>query len=256
MNKNFSVEQRNSEYDISIVDDESIFIYKQISIPKDQTIEAYDVTPHMWFLSIVEMEGGSVTFFRDGEDIILESGAYGIYYPPYSISKMRVTNSSAKMGILVSKKAHTTTIPQEPVLFKLTKAFTSFTYDDIEELLISSRDRHINIGITTGATGIGKRIKSKIDKHYLTPMKLSEIAASIGISSNLLSMYFKESYGLTPSEYRKNLRVISSVEKLLRSNQSSETISTIANESGYNDLSRYYKQFKSVVGTSPRKVKI
>lgn len=247
-------EMRKSELDISIIDDSSLFIHKRITSSEGHSQEAYDITPQMWYFSVFEVQSGKVFYIRDEKKIPLKKGVYGVLYPPFSICKVHTVNAIAQIGILVSKRTLKTPLPDEPTLFEIDHPMDSFTYEDIEKLIRQNQEKHIKIGLTSNNSGIGLSIKKKIDSKYDSTITLSEIAQSIGISSNLLSMYFKDSYGLTPSQYRKNLRVISSVESLLRSKENKKTISDIANESGYGDLSRFYKQFKSIVGTSPKKL--
>jgi two-component system response regulator YesN len=69
----------------------------------------------------------------------------------------------------------------------------------------------------------------------------------LNISHEHLSRQFKKDYGLSPSAYLHKLRVAEATFRLTLG----EEIIDISQDVGYNDLSRFYKQFKKATHTSP-----
>ena len=51
------------------------------------------------------------------------------------------------------------------------------------------------------------RAQDQIDAHYVEPLRLSELAATTGVSERTLTRQFVESTGLTPLRYQQTLRV-------------------------------------------------
>ena len=72
-------------------------------------------------------------------------------------------------------------------------------------------------------------------------------ADRLKVSHEHLSRQFKKDYGLTPSAYLHKLRVAEATSRLSKG----EEIIDISLDVGYNDLSRFYKQFRKATRTSP-----
>lgn len=63
--------------------------------------------------------------------------------------------------------------------------------------------------------------------------------------------FCKKDFGITPVEYRSRLRISSAIEHLVYGTTILETSFSV----GFNDLSRFYKQFKKITLLSPGKYK-
>jgi AraC-like DNA-binding protein len=91
------------------------------------------------------------------------------------------------------------------------------------------------------------RIKSFLQDHFDADFRLHDLSRAMGLSGFHLIRLFKESVGLTPFEYLRNLRIEKS-KLLLRK---SIPISEIAVQVGFYDQSHYHKHFKRIVGITP-----
>jgi YesN/AraC family two-component response regulator len=87
-----------------------------------------------------------------------------------------------------------------------------------------------------------------MEKHYAENISISDIAASIGISSSHLSRIFKAEAGKTPLEYLTDFRLGISRQLLKDRNKSLQQISQSI---GYNDVHAFIRFFKKVEGTTP-----
>lgn len=87
-----------------------------------------------------------------------------------------------------------------------------------------------------------------LQEHYPEPVGLSDLAAAAGLSENYFGEYFKTVTGKTPIQYLTEYRVERAAEAL-RGNDASVT--EIALECGFNDLSYFIKTFRRFYGTSP-----
>jgi AraC-like DNA-binding protein len=76
---------------------------------------------------------------------------------------------------------------------------------------------------------------------------ISQLAAEIGVSRYQLIRAFKEVYGLTPEDFRRQARV-ERARSLLRSNRK---LVDIAVEAGFADQSHMTREFRRLVGPSP-----
>jgi AraC-like DNA-binding protein len=82
---------------------------------------------------------------------------------------------------------------------------------------------------------------------------LDEVAAMVSMNSTAFSRYFSQKTGKTFSEYLNELRILHSCSLLRHSPQS---VSEISDESGYNNLSNFNRQFKKFIGKSPSEYRI
>jgi len=87
-----------------------------------------------------------------------------------------------------------------------------------------------------------------IDNNLLERLKLDDIAREAGMSKFHFCRSFKKNVGITPMQYVLTMRLKKAMA-LLQEKQKS--ISTIAAESGFDDIGEFNKQFKKTYGLPP-----
>ncbi|MEL6106055.1 MAG: AraC family transcriptional regulator [Planctomycetota bacterium] len=88
-----------------------------------------------------------------------------------------------------------------------------------------------------------------LDTEFFEATTIDEAAHRLGMSRRSFTKWFHEITGKTWLTYIRRLMIRHARHQLLQTNLS---IATIAFESGFNDLSTFYRQFKSQVGMSPK----
>ena len=88
-----------------------------------------------------------------------------------------------------------------------------------------------------------------IYSHFFENVTVNDVAEHIGYTTNYFNYKFKEAIGVPLGEYLRNLRLTYS-ENLLKSSEMSVT--EIALESGFGNLSYYSRAFKERYGISPK----
>lgn len=88
-----------------------------------------------------------------------------------------------------------------------------------------------------------------INDHYCEKITLEEVAASVYMSSNYFSSYFRKVTGISFSEYVTRIR-ISHARELLR--DTDKSVTEIAMECGFHNISNFYRLYKKHVGKPPR----
>lgn len=88
-----------------------------------------------------------------------------------------------------------------------------------------------------------------IETEYASTITLPQLAKACGMSPKYFCRFFKEMTHKTPIDYLNNYRVKMACE-MLRQNQ--ESITEIALNCGFNDLSYFIKTFKRYKGVSPK----
>ena len=84
---------------------------------------------------------------------------------------------------------------------------------------------------------------------YRSDLRIADIAHELGVSHAHLTRQFKRDFGLTPIDYLHHVRVSEAMGKL----SLGEAAIDIGYDVGFNDTTRFYKDFKKVTGTSPGK---
>ena len=93
-----------------------------------------------------------------------------------------------------------------------------------------------------------KTTLKELEKHFLEPFSLENLAAAIGVSKYHLSREFKKYIGTTLNEYVITLR-LNYAKELLRYTQNS--VGDIAFACGINQVSHFINLFKSREGMTP-----
>jgi len=89
---------------------------------------------------------------------------------------------------------------------------------------------------------------SMIQQHYSEDITLVDIAKSAHMNPNYFCRFFKEFVHQTPVQYLNYYRIGSACEKIA---SSSKSITEIAMECGFNDVSYFIKVFKRFKGVTP-----
>ncbi|MDA0147729.1 AraC family transcriptional regulator [Vibrio sp. LaRot3] len=87
-----------------------------------------------------------------------------------------------------------------------------------------------------------------IEKNYAQPIKIKDLCAALHISESSAYRLFERHFLESFSEHLKRFRVGKACEQLVNTTQA---ISLIAEQSGFNNLSNFNRQFKLVKGVTP-----
>lgn len=219
------------------------------AIEDEVSIEGEGISPFVfcagWLLEIIEIDSGEFYFYRDSQKIASATRRFGIFYPPFTIVSSYVRNLKGKVSG-VGQTDVLPGLPETPVIFE-TDFQGSFTAAAKALEIVSSAQNIQSIELNSNPSLLSIRTKRLIDENYLVFPSISRIAARLKVSHAHLSRQFKRDYAMSPSEYLHHLRVADATFRL----SIGEPIIDISHEVGYNDLSRFYKQFRKNTKTSP-----
>ena len=97
-----------------------------------------------------------------------------------------------------------------------------------------------------------RKVLSIIDERCMENLEAREIAGMVGMNVDYLARSFKKVTGMTPKECLRSYRMKKAYE-LLRSGQHS--VSSVAAQLGFDNAGNFSRQFKHVMGISPRDVR-
>jgi len=199
-----------------------------------------------WLLEILDLETGEFFFLSDGAPVRPAGKHFGIYYPPFTIINGCVKDMKGSLTGIGAIGEPPSGLPACPSIFEtgfngeLTSAGQA-----VEIVRAASCIRSIEFNSKPSLLSV--RAKKIIDENYRIYPSIARIAKRLGVSHEHTTRGFKRDYGMSPSAYLHQLRVAEATHKLTLG----EEIVDISMEVGYNDLSRFYKQFRKATKTSP-----
>jgi len=94
-----------------------------------------------------------------------------------------------------------------------------------------------------------------IREHYAEQISLADIGTAAGMSSFHLTRVFKRTMGMSPHQYLVEVRV-HSARALVSSDSDRPTLAEVAAAVGFADQSHLTRQFKRILGTTPKKIRV
>lgn len=94
-----------------------------------------------------------------------------------------------------------------------------------------------------------KQVQDYIDKNYSKVITLEELAGVACMSGAAFSRFFKSKTGTNPSNYIIDVRIGKACRLLV---DTTNSISEICFETGFNNISNFNRQFKKLKGRSPK----
>ncbi|MDQ4123374.1 MAG: AraC family transcriptional regulator [Acidobacteriota bacterium] len=203
------------------------------------------ITCTAWLIEFYDLSAGEIYFLQGEKQICPQTKNVGVFYPPFTISQPCFKNPAGRLRGIAADS-----LPEKflsaPIMFETALNETPASIKQVIEILEFCNNPQ-SIEINPKPSLLSLKAKRMIDENYLVYPSIARIADKIGVTHEHLSRQFKRDYGLTPSAYLHQLRLADAPLKLA----SGEEIVNVSQEVGYNDLSRFYKQFHKNTKTSP-----
>ena len=103
---------------------------------------------------------------------------------------------------------------------------------------------------TTGRNTVEKEMVSYVQQNYMGKILLREFGEQFHLSEKYISRYFKEHFHITLSQYVTYLRLEHAKQMLQETDIS---VTEVAMQSGYQNISYFIRSFKKTYGVSPLK---
>lgn len=201
------------------------------------------VTCTGWLLEMYQLRAGELYFLSGRKEIRPIGKRFGVFYPPYALVRPCFINAKGSLVGLAGTAPLSAEINTSPFVFEITPPLgvTSVT-----EILEAGGNRQA-IDANPKASSLTIKARKLIIEGHDSDLSIARIAARLGVSNAHLSRQFRRDYGMSPRAYLHQLRVADAPLELARG----AAIADISHDSGYGDLSRFYKQFRKTTGTSP-----
>lgn len=210
-------------------------------------VTAKVITCAAWLLELCELSAGELVFLTGGAEVRPATNRFGIFYPPYTITQPCFRDVR---GRLLGVAGFQTPPPEwtaAPAVFEAESVtLPAQSASPLADVLRAARGRQ-TVEFNPRPSLLSLRAKRLLDENYLVHPSIARVAARLKVSHAHLTRQFRADYEMTPSDYLRQLRMADAPLRLARG----EEIVSVSQEVGYNDLSRFYKQFRQTTRTSP-----
>ncbi|MBK7892363.1 MAG: AraC family transcriptional regulator [Bdellovibrionales bacterium] len=177
-----------------------------------------------------------------------------IFVPPFTIIRWQICAGSQEWycyGLPLDALPRHEELPVHPTAMNWDDAQIFRTPKTLAEQLVSRRSEWDVFKPSAMASDLVAAVKKQLDLRFKEFVKIQDICAEIGTSPNYISRAFKDYYGLGPQEYLAELRVFESQREILF--KDGQNLIASGFNAGFQDVSRFNKNFKRRFGHSPRK---
>jgi AraC-like DNA-binding protein len=248
---------RNSDFQLELDSNEKLSRRRTNLLPDgayffEDDLEIKDVfgttviTSAAWLIEFFELRAGEIFFHCGEEQIRLSKKCFGVFHPPFSIVRFSFVNASGRVKGIAATEILPPDLRAAPLVFETDYNQTPENGAQAIKFLLSGENRQ-SIEAFPKASLISLKAKKLIDENYLASVSIARIAVRLKVSHAYLSRQFKQDFAMSPSDYLRRLRMADAPLLLARG----EAIIDVSQAVGYNDLSRFYKQFRQTTNTSP-----
>ncbi|HEX8567819.1 MAG TPA: AraC family transcriptional regulator [Pyrinomonadaceae bacterium] len=244
---NFQIEFENgtvTRRKTNFLSDGAYFFEDELKI--EGVFTAKVITCTAWLIEFYDLDAGEIYFLQGEKQIRPNTKHFGVFYPPFTISQAGFKNPEGRLRGIAAIESLPEKFLSAPIMFEAALTKSPENVKQVVEILDSCTNPQ-SIEINPKPSLLSLRAKRLIDENYLVYPAIARVADKIGVTHEHLSRQFKRDYGLSPSAYLHQLRLADAPLKLANG----EEIINVSQDVGYNDLSRFYKQFQKNTKTSP-----
>jgi AraC-like DNA-binding protein len=204
------------------------------------------ITCQGWLLELIELKSGELFFQKGAETVRPNSKKFGVFYPSFTFTRPCFQNAKGTV-IGIAGRNQLQTKFTVPIVFE-TNVLESPQNIKGTENFLNSIQNFQTVESNPKASLISVKAKRLIDENYQIYPSIARIAGRLKVTHAHLTRQFKHDYGMSPNKYLHQLRIADAAFRLSQG----EEIIDVSGEVGYNDLSRFYKQFRQNTRNSPK----
>ncbi|MCM3872325.1 MAG: AraC family transcriptional regulator [Pyrinomonadaceae bacterium] len=204
------------------------------------------ITCTAWLLELYQLTAGKVFFTTTKSEVRATSNRFGVLYPPFTISQLSLENARGHLIGVAATESLPAGLTRVPTIFETRCTELPAGVADVLEIFRRG-ENHQSVELNPKPSLLSVKAKRLIDENYLSYPSISRVAQRLGVTHEHLSRQFKRDFDTSPSAYLHQLRLADAPLMLARG----EEIINVSQDVGYNDLSRFYKQFRKSTRTSP-----
>jgi AraC-like DNA-binding protein len=214
-----------------------------------KAFEGLDTMGDRWLLGIAEVRSGEIEFFTYSTTTKVSSGRYVIWMPAGSLVRSAHRNLDQKMIAWVGCAQSSCRVARAFIAREWKGRFPR-SMNEVERFIERCGSR-VEIEYNPAPGPLSQRAKYRIDRSFTESIPMSAIARQLRTSATVMGRAFKRDFDLTPVQYRNHLRVTAASFELIEG----KAVTRVAEDVGFDDLSRFNKNFKAITRTQPSQFK-
>lgn len=199
------------------------------------------VTHDASLLAVVDVLAGAVAFpLASGE--VLAPSRFVMALPPRTVLPMRFD------GAFVSSQgvaSFSSIVAPTPALLRVRGKQAPLTMHDVREAAAEPV-----IALVDADASVAHHVvcaRRALHAMLARPAPVREAARASGVAAETLTRAFQQAYSISPKQYIHRARLFGAVLRLL----SGKAIVETALDAGFNDVTRFYVQFRRLLGVTP-----
>jgi len=193
----------------------------------------------------VHVGRGSVAYYH-GSARIAAPRSFAVFLPPYTLVQASLDACTVKSVGLAFLPPAGRGLPRTPVLLHVGTLAAPRSREEVFQRL-SAAAGWVDIGRSREPAHVAGRAKAIIDAGYPSPLAIGGIARRLGVAPAVLSRAFRRTFGMPPVRYRHQVRIMDALMRLAAGAVPIDVFQDV----GFDDLSRFYKVFRSVACAPP-----
>lgn len=246
MNRN-SYQIETSHYSNSCFPISASLLYFERNHYREMEQIDIDVFADFWSLAFLPANSPEISLIVNMQEIKFK-GPTCFYIPAHSVVKWKIPAGQFNWYAILSNKNIISPF-KNPAALKANINSTDIVSEAAVQKWLTNCQAICQIGLNSSDSIVAERVKNWIDLNYDKELLLSELSAKYNVSSAYLSREFKREYGLSPVEYRNKKRIYKAMQLFMFENVQPNTV---AYQVGFNDYSRFTKNFHHFLNASPR----
>lgn len=105
------------------------------------------------------------------------------------------------------------------------------------------------IGVADGRLALVARAVRWLKEHYADPIRIEDLAATVGLSVSTLNRHFRAATAMSPLQYQKQLRLQQARARLLAD---PTDVAGVGHAVGYTSASQFTREYRRLFGAPPR----
>lgn len=204
------------------------------------------VTGKHWFASRVVLEDGELGFEDGGGRRVVPFRQFLLYVPPGALVRMPLGDARFEtLGIAGAELP--AGWPTRPWAIPCELDALDALREDSVGSVLAGAERGLCIDADAGVGFRDRWVRRELRERALSPSPVAHVASALGSPLAVLSRRFSASYGMSPRKYCQRLRIHAAVMALFQG----ASIAHTALDLGWQDLSRFYRQFRLATSETP-----
>ncbi|MCB9964549.1 MAG: helix-turn-helix transcriptional regulator [Rhodospirillales bacterium] len=204
-----------------------------------------NVYTHCWMLYVFNYPEG-ILKVRVGQKLFDIVGSTALFIPPFAPVEWHYSNGRASWTCYVVHHLPEKILPKQALSFPVDPALSITGYADLVDTVLNAQSCKL-AGILETENATACRTRTFLNAHFGEPIEIAPIAKELRIPYSTMAHSFRESYGLTPTAYRNNLRIFEALKLLNQGVHPTD----VCYSTGFSDYSRFYRNFVHVLNAAP-----